>query len=219
MFLNPDFFENPSRRLVRVGLLASVAVTMLAVGCANSVGQRGSDAATTPPETPSISPSPVLCQPVTPVAPVASLAADPIIGLLAYAERARRMPPAELGQEVIRLGDAAGPTEQVQLALVLSQFHLLPELIRAQDLLGRVLANAGDEAKALHPLAGLLAARLGEQRRLEDLLDKQTQQTREVQRRLDQTNERLEALKAIERSLTNRPPPASNSRGNHAPSP
>lgn len=219
MFLNPDFFENPSRRLVRVGLLVSVAVTMLAVGCANSVGQRGSDAATALPETPSITPSPVLCQPVTPVAPVVSLAADPIIGLLAYAERARRMPPAELGQEVIRLGDAAGPTEQVQLALVLSQLHLLPELIRAQDLLSRVLANAGDEAKALHPLAGLLAARLGEQRRLEDLLDKQTQQTREVQRRLDQTNERLEALKAIERSLTNRPTPASNSRGNHVPSP
>ena len=47
----------------------------------------------------------------------------------------------------------------------------------------------------------------GEQRRLEDLLEKQNQQTRDVQRRLDQTNERLEALKAIERSLTSRPPP------------
>ena len=66
---------------------------------------------------------------------------------------------------------------------------------------------------------------LGEQRRLEDLLDKQTQQTREVQRRLDQTNERLEALKAIERSLTSRPPapkasgptPAKRSNRNAAP--
>lgn len=191
---------------------------MLAAGCASPVGPHGSDAASQP-ATPTVAAPPVICQPVTPEPPAALLAADPIINLLAYAERARRMPPAELSQEVVRLGDAAGPTEQVQLALVLSQLHLLPELIRAQDLLSRVLANAGAEAKALHPLAGLLAARLAEQRRLEDLLDKQTQQTREVQRRLDQTNERLEALKAIERSLTNRPLPAANSRGSHVPSP
>ena len=67
------------------------------------------------------------------------------------------------------------------------------------------LAKARAEAQALHPLARLLATRYTEQRRLEDLLDKQTQQLRDVQRRLDQTNDRLEALKAIERSLTSRP--------------
>jgi hypothetical protein len=50
------------------------------------------------------------------------------------------------------------------------------------------------------------------QRRLEDLLERQNQQTREVQRRLEQTNERLEALKAIERSLTSRSPAASRPR-------
>ena len=61
-----------------------------------------------------------------------------------------------------------------------------------------------------------------EQRRVEEQLEKQTQQTREVQRRLDQTNERLEALKAIERSLTSRSPapaasaPASRARA-HTP--
>lgn len=218
MFLNPDFFERPTRRPLRAGLLASIVMAMLTAGCASPVDPRGSDAASEP-ATPTVAAPPVICQPVTPEPPAASLAADPIISMLAYAERARRMPPAELGQEVTRLGDAAGPTDQVRLALMLSQLHLLPELIRAQELLSRVLANAGTEAQALHPLAGLLAARLGEQRRLEDLLDKQTQQTREVQRRLDQTNERLEALKAIERSLTNRPPPAANNRGSHVPSP
>ena len=218
MFLNPDFFERPTRRPLRAGLLASIVMAMLTAGCASPVGPRGSDAASEP-ATPTVTAPSELCQSVTPEPPAASLAADPIISMLAYAERARRMPPAELGKEVIRLGDAAGPTDQVRLALVLSQLHLLPELLRAQELLSRVLANAGTEAQALHPLAGLLAARLGEQRRLEDLLDKQTQQTREVQRRLDQTNERLEALKAIERSLTNRPPPAANSRGSHIPSP
>ena len=126
--------------------------------------------------------------------------------MLAYAERVRVMPPADLTQEAARLGDAVSPEAQIQLSLVLSQLRQLPELIRAQELLARVLGNA--DAQALHPLARLLASRYAEQRRLEEQLDKQNQQLRDVQRRLDQTNERLEALKAIERSLTSRPPTA-----------
>jgi DNA repair ATPase RecN len=118
------------------------------------------------------------------------------------------MSPSELGQEIKRLANSATPTDQVQLSLALSQLHQLPELVRAQELLGRVLANAGEQAQPLQPLSRLLSSRYGEQRRLSDLLDQQTQQTREVQRKLDQTNERLEALKAIERSLTSRPAPA-----------
>jgi hypothetical protein len=98
--------------------------------------------------------------------------------MLTYAERVRLMPPAELNQESARL---SAPGEAV-------------------------LANAGPDAQPLHPLARLLAFRYGEQRRLEDQIEKERQQTREVQRKLDQTNERLEALKAIERSLTTRPP-------------
>jgi len=126
--------------------------------------------------------------------------------MLAYAERVRVMPPAELTQETARLGDAASPEAQIQLSLVLSQLRQLPDLVRAQELLARVLGNA--DAQPLHPLARLLASRYAEQRRLEEQLDKQNQQLRDVQRRLDQTNERLEALKAIERSLTSRQPAA-----------
>ena len=126
--------------------------------------------------------------------------------MLAYAERVHLMSPTELNQEATRLGDRTSPTEQMQRSLVLSQMLQLPELIRAQELLARVLANNSMEAQSLHALARLLAARYGEFRRLEDQLEKQTQQTREVQRKLDQTNERLEALKAIERSLTSHPP-------------
>lgn len=218
MFLNPDFCTRPPRRLRRAGLLASVALVMLTAGCASSVGQGGS-ATVNPTAAPALPASSVLCQPTPPVAHTAPQASEPVLSLLVYAERVRRMQPAEWSQEVTRLGDAASPTDQVQLALVLSQFRQLPEFQRAQDLLGRVLANPS--AQALHPLVGQLAYRLGEQRRLEDLLDKQNQQTRELQRRLDQTTDRLEALKAIERSLTSRPPqtPASNSRGNHTPAP
>ena len=131
---------------------------------------------------------------------------DAIIRVLAYFDRVRSQSAAELSQEVARLGNPYVPANQLQLALALGQLRQTPELVRAQELLTRLLANTDAEAQVLHPLARLLAARFGEQRRLEDLLDKQTQQTRDVQRRLDQTNERLEALKAIERSLTSRPP-------------
>jgi len=142
----------------------------------------------------------------TPLPEAVVFASGMTLRMLAYAERVRVMPPAELSQEAGRLGDAASPEAQLQLSLVLSQQRQLPELIRAQELLARVLGNA--DAQALHPLARLLASRYSEQRRLEEQLEKQGQQLRDVQRRLDQTNERLEALKAIERSLTSRPPAA-----------
>lgn len=131
--------------------------------------------------------------------------------MLAYADRIRLMPAAELGQEAARLGEASAPADQLRLSLVLSQLRQLPDLVRAQELLARVLSNAGAEAQALHPLARLLASRYGEQRRLEEQLEKQNQQVRDVQRRLEQTHERLEALKAIERSLVSRPPTAAAS--------
>ena len=145
-----------------------------------------------------------------PPPPAAPPAPDAVTRVLAYAERVRTMPPIELNQELARLAapaEANAPASQVQLSLVLSQLRQLPELIRGQELLAKVLANGGPDAQPLHPLARLLAFRYGEQRRIEDQLEKERQQTREVQRRLDQTNERLEALKAIERSLTTRPPP------------
>ena len=131
---------------------------------------------------------------------------DAVVRVLAYFDRIRNLSATELSQEVARFGNPYVPANQLQLALALGQLRQTPELIRAQELLTRLLANPDAEASVLHPLARVLAARFGEQRRFEDLLDKQSQQTREVQRRLDQTNERLEALKAIERSLTSRPP-------------
>ena len=126
--------------------------------------------------------------------------------LLAYADRVRSMTPAELATEFARLSDTRSPAEQMQLSLALAQVRQTPELIRAQDLITRVLANASPEAMAYHPLARFLATRFGEQRRFEDLFDKQVQQTRDTQRRLDQIAERLAALKAIERSLGVRTP-------------
>lgn len=160
--------------------------------------------------------------PALPAPPVVLPAPDAVARVLTYSERVRTMPTVELNQELARMtvpSEANVPASQVQLSLILSQLRQLPELIKAQELLARVLANASPEAQPLHPLARLLAFRYGEQRRLEDQLEKERQQTREVQRKLDQTHERLEALKAIERSLTTRPPPPPAAAQAPAPAP
>ena len=218
MFLKPEMSACPTWRLVPASWLMPLAAALLLAGCAVASGPRAAtagNAAATPAVVADVTPSPPT---VTPPATDAVL-----VRMLAYAQRVRLMTPAELNQEVARMSAASGPSEQMQLSLVLSQLLQLPELVRAQELLGGVLANPAPEAQALHTLADLLASRYGELRRLEEQLEKQTQQTREVQRRLDQTHERLEALKAIERSLTSRPPAANASaptrRGNLAPAP
>ncbi len=143
---------------------------------------------------------------------------DPATALLSYADRVRPLQGQELAQEITRLGEPATAEDQLRLAIALIQTRQLYDLVRAQDLLQRVLANPGSQA--LHPLARLLAARFAEQRRIEDQLDRQGLQLRDAQRRLDQTNDKLEALKEIERSLTPRPgasaPAASRNRSRSA---
>ncbi len=133
--------------------------------------------------------------------------AKQMIAVLDYADRVRIMPSSELSAEVARLTLLTAPLEQLKLSLALVQLRQLPALIRAQDTVAAVLGNNTEAAQALHPLARLLAARYTEQRRTEDQFELQQQQVRDLQRRLDQTTERLEALVAIERSLGNRTPP------------
>jgi len=212
MFLKTDLTLPRTTRC----LLASVAVIVLAA-CSSGPPSHGADVTASGVATP----SPIAANAVPPVPPANAAdapAQDAALRILAYADRLRLMPPAELGPEVARLGEASTPAAQLQLALALSQLRQLPELVRAQELLARVLGNPSAQAQPLHSLARLLAARYGEQRRVEEQLEKQTLQVRELQRKLDQSNERLEALKAIERSLTSRPaaaapaPPARRER-------
>ncbi|MDI1237799.1 MAG: hypothetical protein PSV26_09990 [Polaromonas sp.] len=159
--------------------------------------------------------------PATPPAPgnAVFFEADLVTPLLAYADRLRSLPGPELAQEIARLGNAASTGDQLRLALALSQTRQLHDLVRAQELLQRALANNSEEARPLHGLARLLAARFAEQRRVEDQLDRQNQQLRDLQRRLEQTQDKLDALKEIERSLSSRPPaaPASSPRGRTRP--
>jgi len=128
------------------------------------------------------------------------------VALLAYADRVRAMAPAELAQEISRLNDLQDarrvPFQDMQLVVALGQTRAPQDTLRAQALLQRLLAQQSDEARRLQPLARLIFARYGEQRRLEDMIDRQSQQLRDNQRRIDLLNERLEAVRAIERSLT-----------------
>jgi hypothetical protein len=204
-----------ARRASRCALLLA-GVAALAACSFGVLGPRRVEPVEKMPRVSAAAPAPVFVNPAPseplPVAPEPILApASPLTRVLAYGERVRSMPPAELHQEAARLGapsESAQPASQMQLALVLGQMRQLPELIRAHELLSRVLGNGSADAQPLHALARLMAFRFGEQRRVEDQLDKERQQSRELQKRLDQTSERLEALKAIERSLTSRPPPA-----------
>ncbi|MDB5964236.1 MAG: hypothetical protein JWQ72_736, partial [Polaromonas sp.] len=154
-------------------------------------------------------------------APAPAPAPDTLRTVLSYGDQVRTLQGPELAQEIARFTDLSLPEDQLRLALALAQTRQLYDLARAQELLQRVLASSDARARPLHSLARLLAARILEQRRVEDQLDRQGQQLRDAQRRLEQTNDKLEALKEIERSLS-RPgaapasPPTARSRARTA---
>lgn len=154
------------------------------------------DAATPPP-----------APPPTPPAPVAPAPAPaPLAAALEHADRVRSLNGPELTAEIARLNAmGAAPLRQLQLAQALLQTHQSSDHGRIQQLLQSVLANDGEEARQLHPLARLLSAYQAQLRRLEEQNDRQSQLVREGQKRIEQLSERLEALRAIERSMPTRP--------------
>jgi hypothetical protein len=131
--------------------------------------------------------------------------------MLVYADKIRSLNASELATELTRLGGetATTPTAQMRAALLLAQGRNPADLARAQVLLQKLIANPSPDAQPLQSLARAVSGRLTEQRRIEDDRDKQVQALRDAQRRIDQLNERIEALRAIERSVTrpNTPPP------------
>ena len=162
---------------------------------------------TTPPPPPPPPPPPVTVY-VPQLEPVDVAARH----LLSYQERLLQLSPGDLAQEVARLGDgSASPQAAMDLALALGQTRGPGDLQRAQGLLDQVLRNSSPQAQPWHPLARLLLARYAEQRRAEEQTEKLNAQLRDAQRdnqrKIDQLNEKLEALKNIERSLNSRPQP------------
>ena len=191
MHLNIDFFTAERRMLLAAGLAACCIA-----GCSAVPAKRVEPLASAGTAAPALQAAGSALP--APLAPPP----DALAPVLAYADQVRALQSAELTQEIARFTDLSAPEDQLRLALALGQTRQLYDLVRAQELLQRVLANMGGRARQLHPLARLLAARFSEQRRVEDQLDRQGQQLRDAQRRLEQTNEKLEALKEIERSLS-----------------
>lgn len=135
--------------------------------------------------------------------------------ILAHHERVRTLPLPELQAEITRIGDPGqDPQATVELAMVLGHTRQNGDLQRAMGLLDGLLRSTDERAGPWQPWARLLRHRYGEQRRVEEQLEKQAQQLRETQRRLEQAQAQIEALRAIELSLTPRPaaPPASAPR-------
>ncbi|HSI61268.1 MAG TPA: hypothetical protein VLA16_27165 [Ideonella sp.] len=134
--------------------------------------------------------------------------------LLVWQDGLRAMNTDALNQELARLSDAlpngaaaTAPVQAMHLALALGLSRNAGDLSRGIGLLDQVQRNTSAEAQAWYGWARLLSSRYQEQRRLEEQVERQAQQLRDGQKQRDQLNEKLDALRAIERSLT-RPPSA-----------
>lgn len=191
-------------------LITALVAALALTGCMTARPLSGVSPAPSPaavaPATPAIAVVPSALPPnhpaiVTTTRPETSLNATAL--MLAFTDRVRSLTAAELNAEITRMGDPGDSAPaQMQLAIALSATRISPDLARALGLLQRVIASQASDAAPIQPLARALAARYVEQRRVEDDRDKQVQQLREAQRRIDQLNDRLEALRAIERSVT-----------------
>jgi len=197
---------------------AAIALPLLLAGCTLPSTKHAVEAPPTPQPMPRVMPVEVEpAAPATRLLPPPADSPSPSAMVLAYADRIRPLGGNELGNEIARLGDPADlPMGQMQLAIALAQTRNPPDLIRAISLMQRVIGNPAPEAQPLQPLARALAQRYVEQRRVEEDRDRQVQQLRESQRRIDQLTDRMEALRAIERSFArpnnSTPPPASGTR-------
>ena len=202
--------DRPAHWAARWGLVASCLCAAWLAGCAT---------APTPPDAASVTaahaveaaaePATALPEPLTAESDEPTTAPKDLLrDTLAYADRTLSASSTELARETARLSDLDEnkPSRAMRLALVLAQTRQPADTARALGLVQRTLTNPA--AQDLHPLARLLEARLTQQRRLEEQLERQAQQLRDAQRRNDQLSERLEAVRAIERSLTTRPAPA-----------
>jgi hypothetical protein len=176
-------------------------------GC--SVWQRAPVPVTVPAPAVIAAPPPVIATAPSPVRePVDAVTPSDLASrrALAHHEQLRSLPLNELAQEIARLSALPpAPDTSIDLAMALLLTRNGGEQNRAIGLVEPLARGVAPETEAWQPIARLLLARLQELRRLEDLLDRRNQELRDSQREVKQVNEKLEALKAIERSLAPRP--------------
>ncbi|PJI96242.1 hypothetical protein CLU85_0983 [Acidovorax sp. 69] len=198
--------DRPAHWAARWGLTASCLCAAWLAGCATAPTPPNAAPVTAAHAVEAAEPATAQPEPLATESDEPTTAAKDLLrDTLAYADRTLGASTTDLARETARLSDLdeSKPSRALRLALVLAQTRQPADTARALGLVQRTLANPA--AQDLHPLARLLEARLTQQRRLEDQLDRQAQQLREAQRRNDQLSERLEAVRAIERSLTTRP--------------
>lgn len=164
------------------------------------------------PAPPAPPPPPVLIETPAPAPPLAPTDAASR-RLFAFSDYLRQLSPAELTQEVARLNALASATPSaanfLEFALALGLTRSNGDLARAMGLVEPLLRSTAPDVIPWQPFARFMNIRYAEQRRLEEFLDRQIKEQRDTRNRLDQANEKLEALKAIERSLiTPRPAPS-----------
>ena len=203
------------RRMPPAACSAGLAAALLLAGCAAFPAPAPATPVQSEVQPPSAPEAPTSAQ--SPLA--APEARQPIEQLLAQTDRLLRLAPPELTREIARLSEAedASAEAPLLLAVALAQTRQPVDTARALGLVQRILGNNAPTAQPLHPLARLMEARLQQQRRLEEQQERQAQQLRDVQRRNDQLSERIEAVRAIERSLATRPlpsPPAAPASAN-----
>jgi hypothetical protein len=150
--------------------------------------------------------------PAPPPPPVVEVQAPPppppdeVGPLLGYHQALRRMSQGELLKELSGLGlQQRSPRVALQMGMALMLTRGGGDLARAQALLDSVGTSADVEAAPFRPLAQLLSSQCAEMRRLYDHADRLAVQQKDSQRRIEQLNEMLEGLKAIERTLPVRP--------------
>ena len=172
--------------------------------------------ATPPAEPPAPAPQPVVTAPVPsvpvvqPPAPVIPPDTPPvqreIDGLLSYHRALRQLSHTDLLLEMDSLNlQPSSPRVTLQKAMTLSLIRGNGDFAKAQLYAESVANSVEASAQPLKPLAKLLAANYAELRRMAEQSDKLSLQVRENQRRIEQLNDMLEGLKAIERTLPARP--------------
>ncbi|WP_295957844.1 hypothetical protein [Rhodoferax sp.] len=183
--------------------LCAASLLVLAA-CASPLPQVVPDAPrqAAPIHTPPAPPPLVLPPPILPAPdPTAEAGRE----LQHWQDQLRQAAPDVLPALAARIAaEPATPASAVHLALVWLHTRVPGDAAKALAQLEALQTSADPAAQPWADWVRLLASRATEQKRLDEQINRQAQQLRDSQRRIDQLTEQLEALKAIERSLAPR---------------
>lgn len=187
-----------SRRLAP--LVASVAFSIFAAGCASDTSSSD-DALTC-----RVAQAPALvCPPPPPTS-----ATEPYLNklLLADINRIYALQNSALTDEIAQLSGHTDEPSRIKLALVLSRTHQVADSQRALDILKDIFNQASDSNNAWYLWAQLLYPLIEEQHKLNSQLAQQNRSLRDNARQIEDLTQKLNALRAIEESLSTRTAPA-----------